>query len=179
VRKLKKLNLGSGLDYREGWVNVDCNKEVKADVYALAHELPFENEEFDYVLASHVLEHIWSGYEARMRGDGLEHVLREIHRVLKWYGTFVTEIPSHLSEGAVRKDHYYIISLRGYKRKFYEAGFTVEKVRGVGGSWIQFLYPIWWLLGKVHPWFANSWLFTLTKTHTPEVIKLKGDWCNV
>ncbi|MEM3074693.1 MAG: hypothetical protein QW727_02005 [Candidatus Pacearchaeota archaeon] len=30
---MKKLNLGYGKDYRKGWINVEFNKEVKADVY--------------------------------------------------------------------------------------------------------------------------------------------------
>ena len=35
---MKFLNLGSGLDYRESteeikWVNLDCDRKIKADIY--------------------------------------------------------------------------------------------------------------------------------------------------
>jgi len=56
---MKKLNLGCGLDYREGWVNIDNNRKIKADVYSdLEKILPFKDDFFDYVYADNVLEHI-------------------------------------------------------------------------------------------------------------------------
>jgi len=56
---MKKLNLGCATDYLEGFVNIDMNKNIKADVYCNFEEsLPFEDNTFDYVYASHILEHI-------------------------------------------------------------------------------------------------------------------------
>lgn len=57
---MKKLNLGCGRDYREGWINLDFNKEVKADIY---HDLekfpyPFKDNEFDLIYLDNVLEHV-------------------------------------------------------------------------------------------------------------------------
>ena len=57
--KIKKLNLGCGKNYKEGWTNLDLNRKIKADIYAnLEKKLPFKDDTFDYVYASHVLEHI-------------------------------------------------------------------------------------------------------------------------
>jgi SAM-dependent methyltransferase len=74
--KLIKINLGCGMDYREGWVNVDFNKEVKADVYAdFTKKLPFKNNYADVVLLDNVIEHIpQERYFA---------FLEEIHRICK------------------------------------------------------------------------------------------------
>ena len=69
---MKCLNLGCGKDYKrsfeqellgglhyEEWTNLDFNKEVQADVYAdITKRLPFKDNTFDYVYASHILEHI-------------------------------------------------------------------------------------------------------------------------
>jgi len=56
---LNKLNLGCGNDYRKGWVNLDFNKTIVADIYAdLEKKLPFNDDYFDYVYTEHVLEHV-------------------------------------------------------------------------------------------------------------------------
>jgi len=58
---MKKLNLGCGTDHRKGWVNLDFSElglaEVKHDM--LKFPYPFKDNEFDYILASHVLEHFY------------------------------------------------------------------------------------------------------------------------
>ena len=60
-----KLNLGCGHDYREGWVNVDRSKLVKADVYCNVDLpefekdlIPLKNNTCTYIYMSHLLEHI-------------------------------------------------------------------------------------------------------------------------
>lgn len=54
------LNVGCGDDYRDGWVNVDSAplQVVRSDVQAFAHHLPFPDDTFVKVYASHILEHI-------------------------------------------------------------------------------------------------------------------------
>jgi len=55
----KKLNYGCGNNYREGWVNLDINRSVKADVYIdNGLKLPFGDSEFDEILLDNVLEHV-------------------------------------------------------------------------------------------------------------------------
>ncbi len=71
-----KINLGCGMDYHEGWVNVDFNKEIKADVYAdFTKKLPFKDDYADLVLLDNVLEHI--------EPDKYFFFLEELHRICK------------------------------------------------------------------------------------------------
>lgn len=56
----RRLNLGCGEDYREGWTNVDKHAAVDPDV---EHDLddrpwPFPDDEFQHVLFHHVIEHV-------------------------------------------------------------------------------------------------------------------------
>lgn len=55
---MHRIHIGSGKKYFPGWINLDACKDVKADVYANALELPFADESFDLIYASHILEHV-------------------------------------------------------------------------------------------------------------------------
>ena len=73
--KIRKLNLGCDTDYRKGWVNLDKTYNLKADV---KHDLdvfpyPFDDNEFDYILAQDVLEHLSNPLE----------VMKELWRIAK------------------------------------------------------------------------------------------------
>ena len=71
-----KLNLGSGGEPREGYVNIDKNPcALRVDV---VHDLdrypwPFESEVADEILMEHCLEHLIDHNRA----------MKEIHRILK------------------------------------------------------------------------------------------------
>lgn len=72
---MKNLNVGCGNDYRGEWVNLDFNKEVKADVY---HNLdkfpyPFKDHTFDLILLDNSLEHI----------QNILHAIDELWRIAK------------------------------------------------------------------------------------------------
>jgi len=55
----RRLNYGCGNNYRDGWVNLDINRSVKADVYIVdGLKLPFGDSEFDEILLDNVLEHV-------------------------------------------------------------------------------------------------------------------------
>ncbi len=71
-----KVNLGSGEDYIEGWVNVDANKKNKVDLVAdLNQKFPFEDSSVQEVKASDILEHFTK--------EGGERFLKECHRIMK------------------------------------------------------------------------------------------------
>jgi SAM-dependent methyltransferase len=93
---MKKLNLGCGIDYKEGFVNVDFHSHIQIDVQ---HDLnsipyPFADGEFDFILASHVLEHL----------DRPFVVMQELHRILKKDGILQVKVP-HFSRGFTHSEH--------------------------------------------------------------------------
>ncbi len=93
---MKKLNLGCGEDFKEGWVNVDFHSHVDIDVQHDLNSLPypFPDGDFDHILASHVLEHL----------DRPFVVMRELHRILKPGGTLTVKVP-HFSRGFTHAEH--------------------------------------------------------------------------
>lgn len=55
-----KLNIGCGHDYKEGWVNVDKSRFVKADVYMDVDSdlwVPSNHNKASEIYMSHLLEH--------------------------------------------------------------------------------------------------------------------------
>jgi SAM-dependent methyltransferase len=100
---MKRLNLGSGKNYLEGYINVDNNPHSKADV---VHDLnsypyPFEDNEFDEVLASHIIEHL---------NDPLDF-LQEIYRVSKKGAKIIIKCP-HFSCNWIHPRHKSAISTK-------------------------------------------------------------------
>jgi glycosyltransferase involved in cell wall biosynthesis len=73
---MKRVNLGSGEDYKVGWINVDIVPGYHTDVVAdLSTPFPFKDNSIDEMLASDILEHF-------TKEDGITF-LNECHRVLK------------------------------------------------------------------------------------------------
>jgi len=59
---LIKLNLGCGLDYKIGWINIDNNSDqniVRVDIkWDLRRPLPFKDNSVDLIFNEHFLEHL-------------------------------------------------------------------------------------------------------------------------
>jgi len=102
----KKLNLGCGEDYREGFVNLDYNRNVKSDVCADINSfLPFDNNEFDYVFADNVLEHV----------NNLFEVMSELHRICKNKAIIEIYVPHYSSPNALKLPyHTYYFGLSSF-----------------------------------------------------------------
>jgi SAM-dependent methyltransferase len=123
---MKKLNLGSGKDYLEGYVNVDNNSHAKADVI---HDLnsypyPFSDSEFDEVLASHVIEHL---------NDPLDF-LEEIYRIAGNNAKIIIKCP-HFSCNWLHPRHKSAISTKLFdflnkdnSEYYQDTNFIVKKV---------------------------------------------------
>ncbi len=76
VGGVEQLNLGCGDFYQEGWFNIECNTQLKADLHLdIRDGLPFDDSSVSTVYCGHVLEHL--------NASDLAGVLREIARVLK------------------------------------------------------------------------------------------------
>ena len=145
-----KLNLGCGkiiLNKEEGWVNVD---KLPLDGVDVRHDLftfpwPFDNNYADYIMASHIVEHIphevmyrvsnaISGpipantsvservkhYWDRVNIDGFFAFFREVHRILKPTGKITVLCPYGLSTGALQDPthtRYLVPATFGYLTK--------------------------------------------------------------
>jgi len=84
--KQVKLNIGSGKTYLKGWINVDNNKSVKADVYAdITKKLPFKSNYTDLILLDNVLEHVTP--------EKYFKFLEELHRVCKPGARIIIYVP--------------------------------------------------------------------------------------
>lgn len=89
VYKNKKLHLGCGNVYLEGWVNIDNyiggrrHKDLWLDV---ANGLPFKNSEIEAIFTSHTLEHFII--------EDISRILEECHRVLRPSGFLRIAVPS-------------------------------------------------------------------------------------
>lgn len=82
-----KLNLGSGHVHQttEGWIDLDINYKTGCTVAASAPDLPFKDETFDHILASHFIEHIAT--------DKKIELFNECWRILKPGGTMKIYVP--------------------------------------------------------------------------------------
>lgn len=81
-----RLNLGCGNDYRDGYVNVDLNNNVRVDeVVDLENEmLPWADSSCEEIIANHLVEHIWKR----------DRFMNECWRVLKPGGKMHVETPT-------------------------------------------------------------------------------------
>lgn len=88
-----KLHLGCGRKYREGWINADVNRNVKADYYFdMNDKFPFEDNYFDEIYMDSVLEH----------SNDIVKVLKELYRVCKPNARMEIWAPHYSATGAMK-----------------------------------------------------------------------------
>lgn len=138
---MMQLNLGSGADYRDGWVNLDvmldsshhAGPTAPPDVLADAHRLPFVDARFEQIRASHVIEHLERPLDA----------LRECHRVCEPGGSIYVEVPDPKRTQYERDEHLYSWSRDTLRNIVERAGFEPEEYQRHTHEW-----PSW--TGEVH-----------------------------
>ena len=82
----KMLNIGCGSNYHTEWINIDFNSNNQFVIkHDLRNGLPFEDNSFDVVYSSHVLEHL-----TKMEADTF---ILEQKRVLKIKGIIRVVVP--------------------------------------------------------------------------------------
>ena len=92
---MRKLNFGCGKDIKEGWDNKDY-KDFDFNVYPY----PIKDNTYDYILASHVLEHI----------DDWKKAVNELCRIMKPDGTLKVSVPFYNSTGAYYPMHQHVFA---------------------------------------------------------------------
>ncbi len=81
-----RINLGSGNDKREGYINVDSDKQFKPDKVEDVRKLSFQDNYADEILARDILEHIPI--------EECQKTLHEWKRVLKPGGKLIIQCPN-------------------------------------------------------------------------------------
>ena len=101
-----RLNLGCGTTIDPDCVNVDRFPFRGVDVVCDIHLLPFASDSVDEVIASSVLEHLYSPFPA----------LDEIHRVMKTSARLLVRVPALGSRAAhLDPTHRFLNDLKGWR----------------------------------------------------------------
>ncbi|MDH3324464.1 MAG: class I SAM-dependent methyltransferase [Candidatus Peregrinibacteria bacterium] len=181
---MKTLLIGSGINQvksvREICTAIDISQEyldaakkfkpkniyLKADV----QNMPFEDNLFDKVIFTHVLEHV----------DNPEKAISEIRRVLKAGGKLFLEVPTREMEEFLSKNNSvfkkYIFT--GYHKTHYDkgllknqlSGFSRVSIKSVKGQYVVF----WYLWGKFLKFFNLERQFYIEECG--QIHSKKYDW---
>ena len=90
-----RINLGCGINHKEGWENCDKDPYVLPDrVLDITQRLPYQSDSIDEVFTSHTLEHI-------SREDLVDKVLPEIWRVCKKDAKVTIIVPHMFSQNVL------------------------------------------------------------------------------
>jgi len=117
----RKLNVGCGVDIRAGWTNLDIVDYGGNQITDLnKYPWPFPDNHFDYILCSHILEHM----------QNFHAVVTELYRILRPGGELDVRVPFFLSTKYYSEpDHRIPFGIRsfdnyedfsGRRLKFYE-----------------------------------------------------------
>lgn len=95
-----KLNFGCGQIYKEGWINVDIDPNVRCDVLLKEgiDKLPLPGNYFDCILADNVIEHLPE--------DKVRILLEEFHRILRPGGHVEIYVPHFTGILTKYRAHY-------------------------------------------------------------------------
>lgn len=128
------LDLGCGNKPYEEWYNKKTTQQTgcdavqssdhKVNTICLANQLTFENETFNTVFSTQVLEHVYDHHG----------MIKESYRVLKLGGYCIVTVPFTWELHEEPYD-FFRITKHGLKELFEEAGFQIEYIKANGGKW--------------------------------------------
>lgn len=115
-----------GIEYSSASIEVCLRKKLNVIKSDVNEKLPFKDNQFEIVFASHVIEHLESPF----------NFLQEANRVLKDRGIVILGFPVEKSLTRILGDHYfnehpghlYSFSIEGIKRLLEKNSFRPEKV---------------------------------------------------
>lgn len=114
----KKLNIGSGNDYRQGYVNID--KKPVGDMQVDIEEgLPFPDNSVERIIAKDVLEHV----------EDLEYVVGEMHRVCKPDALIFVQVPYYRSDNAFAYEHEHFFRKQTVEKLFPKDDFRILRLQ--------------------------------------------------
>ena len=161
-RKGVRLDLGCGSRKRHGFLGLDARDLPGVDfVRRIQDGIPLDDNSCDMVYSYHFLEHLES--DPAYGVDEVRDCLSEVYRVLAPCGWIELHVPNPMSAWAVRQDHKTLMPWRNYLDLLGEIGFSGIRIHGLEGAWIEFCYPLWFVLSNLHFWFANSWMIKAVK----------------
>jgi predicted SAM-dependent methyltransferase len=161
---VKKLQIGSGLNLLDGWLNTDLHSsEDKIGVDA-TRAFPFDDEIFDYIFSEHMIEHItyedgvWMlsecfrvlrpGGEVRIATPDLSFLIA-LHRAdrsplqeeyIRWsIDTFLPDVPAYEAAFVINNfvrawDHTFIYDERVLRHAMEAIGFVDVRRHALGES---------------------------------------------
>ncbi len=126
-----KLNLGCGIYYKPGYINIDKFESLVADQQSDLFTLPYSDDSVDEIEASHIIEHFDFVH--------LPYLLAEWWRVLKFDGKLKIETPNLLKStlrlhlGNQQKSNrtgrfLFGVDIPG---NFHKSGFTFRTLRSI------------------------------------------------
>jgi len=152
------LDIGCGIKPYEPLFNVDSyigldvrggghsDNAKHADVYYDGNEFPFKSYFFDYAISNEVLEHVFEP----------EHLIMEIHRILKPNGLLLLTVPFVWDEHEIPHDYGRYTSF-GLNYLLSKNGFEIIK-QHKSGSYVDTLAQLF-----------SSYIYTVLLTKNPYV----------
>lgn len=123
-----KLNLGSGYNRIDGFLNIDDDPLVNPDYLINLDDvnikLPFDDNTVEEIICHHILEHL---------GDGFIPLMKEIYRICKHGAIIDIHAPHHFHDAyygdPTHKRPITINTMRAFSKKF-----NKENVKKFGGG---------------------------------------------
>ena len=128
------LDIGAGLRYSvcSNLINTEIYPSISTDLLCVGEDLPFADEQFDYVICASVLEHTRRPWD----------VAREITRVLKIGGTLLVDYP--FLQGVHGYPHHYFNATPGGAISLFEDNFDIIESAVKPNN--HPIHALWWML---------------------------------